>query len=778
MDELETAMVPEEIEAVVEAVEAIEAEITAIRDEVFDKLCTTVEDKFKQRVQNRQTKEAQWLRAEKLYLGSLAFPSGNTAKEFFQDRDARSAKEPEFNLVRTKVTNTVAQLVASQFTTGDKNWCLKPTKTATVSQEVAAMAAEKLQQRQQSPTYEAIQSEIQKIAADRCHAMENEIETQLEDASYGAEIRRAMLDYVKLGVGVLSGPTNAAKMRKTYVEEYDSQGRKVYVPYLTTDPRPGVERVDPWLFYPDDSTTDPRYFQDAIRVYPYTPSQLQDLKYNPGFFSENIEECLKEKPRDWVAYWSNADGPASLTEGVKDLWKDRYTVLRYDGHIKRTDLEAGGVDCSCYDENDTLFAEVWVCNGRVIRVSLSAIEGQNEVPYAVDCYLEDPASWAGFGLPMILEDQQKVSGKLWKAVLANAGLSALPITIIDKNALVPAQQGSGYDLQAGKVFLTTEYAAGDNVQNAIFFQNIPSQQEPLRSLMDYTRSLAEEESNMPAVMAGLATPTGAESATGIAIQNQNATAPLFHQSQQWDDKITKRVIRWMYDWNMQFNDNDWIKGDYDVDVQTITQYINRQAAKLDLQAVITQSANDPELGLVVDREAAVRALLTMMKIPSEQIIRSREEVEAIKQQQAQNQQPDPNLMKAQADMMQAENQRKKMEIEEQRLQFQVQQEQQREYWDHLEKMEQYKTRQLELQADLVEKEYDHAIKQLELAIRDESQKATAIVKAGESLQRAQTEKMKIGAQAQIQATNQTLKLRDQDIHVQEMQLRRDTGSGV
>lgn len=763
------AVSEEEMEAALELARQLEMQ----RQEVFSRLAQMVDKEFTERKTYRNTKEAQWITAESLYLGRLGGNRNETKNPFTHDNQTEIP--PDFNIVQTKVDNTVAALEASQFATGDKNWDLKPSPTAELCPEDAQLAAQSAQEKAQgAPVTEALyQSEVQRISSEKCRAMEAEIEDQLTQCAYGSEARKAMEDLVKLGTAVMKGPTNSARLKKTYEIQYASDGSRVYIPRLSFEPRPGTWRVDPWLFFPDTTTNDPNKLKDAIEVHPYTRSNLQDLRSNEGFFVDQIDEVLKEKPKDWVSVFNDIRGAASLTIGTERLFKDKYLILEYHGPIKKADLDASGVEyaCTCGEDDETVFGEVWVCNGKVIRFAVHALDGQNEVPYAIDVYKKDPGSVFGFGLPDILEGQQRVINKLYYLALWNSGMSCAPIQVINKAILSPAGRGQGYDVAPGKTYLANENSFDYDLSRAITFIDIPNSTAELVSLMDYVRALAEESSNMPAIMAGMTTPQGQESATGVAIANQNATAPLFHQSQQWDDTITRKVIRWMYDWNMQFNPTDWIKGDYEIDVITSTQLINRQQAKLDAQNLLMMAGQNPEIALHVNTPEVIRGVLSMMKIPFSEWVKTPEQVEAIQQQMAQNQQPDPNLLKAQADMMQAENQRKKMEIEEQRLQFQTQQEQQREYWDHLEKMEQYKTRQLELQADLVEKEYDHAIKQLDLAIRDENQKADAIVKAQQSLLNAQTMKAKIGADMQLKAT-------DQALHAQEMQLRRETGAGV
>jgi hypothetical protein len=792
--ELTDLLTEEEIEKLsAEERESLEAAIAEDNerqlkiDQMFCDLARTVEEKFSKTAADRTSIESRWYRAEELYLGSLAYGDWVSENDPLQQRRDGSHKSgPRFNLVRTKVDNTVAALVSSMFATGDNNWKLNPSPDSEVSPDIVEIAHQRAEQKLPPPdpqtgqptgqlTPEMVQAEIQRIAQERCRGMESTIEDQLNSCSYGTQSREAMFDYVKLGTAVLKGPTNSAKMKKTYEVIVASDGTKVYVPKLSFEPRPGAYRVDPWLFYPSMTTNDPACIPESIEIHPSTERQLQDLKSNEGFFSDIIDECLREKPRSYNSYVKQSSLVASLTTNSDRLYKDRYILMEYHGPISRKTLDFLNVeynDCVCGDSPDeTLFGEIWVCNSKVIRLAVHSLEGQNEIPYAVVNYKKDPGSVFGFGLPDILAPHQVAVEKTYAMAMENAGLSALPITLINKALLSPAGQGQGYDLVPGKVFLANEYDTSADLGRAVQFVHIPTNTAEVTNVMNFIRSLAEEESNMPAIMAGMATPQAeGESATGIAVRGENATAPLFFQAQQWNDNITKKIISWMYDWNMQFNPNEWIKGDYEIDVVSTTQQIKQQKMRLDLQQLLMMAGQNPEVSLNVDMNAALRTLLSTMSLPEGAIL-SVEEAEAKRQIMEQNQQPDPQMLRAQAEMQNAETKRMEVENERARLQLEANELQQRIQMELLTKQESYETREKEAAIRLAEKQMDLQIEYLKLAQKDEQNRQGYVAKAQELQMKMALDAQKLGVQAQLKAT-------DQALHAEEMRVRRDTGAGV
>lgn len=762
-------LLSEEDKQLIEELEALLEEEKQERQRMLDGLAAYVSKEFSERRSLRTTIESRWLTAESLYLGSLGANVIDSKNPFYND-EHRNEIHPQFNLIRTKVDNTVAVLISSQFATGDKNWSIKPSPSAELCPEDEQLAAQRAQQKSPDVTPEMVQSERQKLSLEKARGMSSTIEDQLEISNYGKNCRESIFDLVRIGSSVMKGPTNSAKMKKSYNLQYTQDGKRVYIPSLSSEPRPGVYRVDPWLFFPKMTTADPCNIPDSIEVHPFVARELQDLKSNPGFFADVIDEILKEKPKSWEAPTSTY-GPAGLTSGTERLFKDKYLLLEYHGPISRKKLDMMDVSYSCDNEDeDTVFGEIWVCNDKVIRFDVHSLEGQNEIPYAIDNFKKDPGSVFGFGLPDILQDQQVVSNQLYRYALWNVGLTAMPIGVINKAIISSAATGQGLDVVPGKLYVANEHDSDIDLSKALRFIDVPTQQEELVNFMQFVRGLAEEESNMPAVMAGLQTPQGEESATGIAVRGENATAPLFFQSQQWDDNITKKVIGWMYDWNMQFNPDDFIKGDYEIDVTSQTQRIKQQKMRLDVQNVLQMAGQNPEVSLNVDSNAMLRNLLQMMELP-EGGIRTPEEVEAESQRRAQNQQPDPNMLKAQADMLNAQNKSKELDLEAQRLQLEQQELQHRAQMEYATKMENYETREKEAGIRLAEKQMDLQIEYLKLAQKDDQNRAQYVFQAQQLQAKMAMEQTKLGVDAQLKAT-------DQALYQQEMKIKEKQGSGV
>jgi hypothetical protein len=640
---------------------AAAAELKQRKEDMFAALASDVEAKLTKRMGTRKAKENQWLEAMRIYLGSLSsynivtgdYPFGTSDGAYSSSSDQSAVHRPEFNIIRQKCNVAIAQTISYQFAAGDKNWSLRTPPVLDLDEHDMQLMAQQAGGQQLTP---------QEAADMKTDLMEREIENHLNLTCYPSETRKALADRVILGTGVLKGPLNCGKLKRIYVKQQTSAGKIIRVPQYTVETTPLVYRVNIWYWFPDDSVTDVEKAEDAIEVHPMNKSELKELMQHPGYMADQIAPCLEEEPRAYVT--SPFNDPAYLTQGI-NLLKNKYLVSEYHGPIKKADLDLLGIE---HDDSplDEVYGEIWVCNSRVIRLQLSTIEGCYKLPYAACVWEPDPATIYGFGIPMLARDQQRVVNETYKMVLDNAGVSAGPQVVVDSTIIAPAEGGN--EVTPWKVWLSKEYGA--DMTKAIQFFTPPNSFEQLSALMTMARGFADEESSINLITAG-EQPSGAmDSATGLALANQNALTPLFFKSEEWDDHITRRIIEDMYDWEMQYNEKEEIKGTFDIDVRTSTAFLKGLMDQQKLDRLFQEIAQGSPVAEWINLDALTQARLTTMKLPSADIVKTPQQVAAERQQKAQQPpQPDPNMLKAQAMMQQVEVDKQKLQVQQNQLQW-------------------------------------------------------------------------------------------------------------
>lgn len=739
---------PEEAQAILEAIEAEALRLENEKQQAMDSLAAEIETTLRQRMSQRSQKENEWTLCRDLHMGALAtpiyrpvFPEANT-----DDRSLRGRKKIRLNIIKPKVKTAVSQLISAQFGGGEKNWNLLPDKVPQIDTNVdPAIAVKK---------------------------MEDVIDDQLEATDYMRECKLAMYDMAILGTGILKGPINSGKLKKIWRQELavDETGNQkvIRIPELTPEYIPCIKRVDPWMFYPDMTVKCIESAEDAIEIHPMSKRDLYRLQKHPAYFADVIGEIIKENRKDFIA--QSQIPPYSFMNS--ELFKDKWLVIERHGRVERGCLCSMGIDLpQDSDDVESFWAETWVCNGKIIRMELSNLETTDSVPYALDVWEDDPSCIFGFGLPLLNEDQQRVAEGMWDVIVENAKISSGPQVVIDKSLIEPNRDGR-YDIEPWNVFLTKQF--GVDARQAIQFHEVPNRQQELSNVLEMAKGFADEEAAIPLLAGGMDAPQMSSGATGLALVAKASTSVLHEKAQQWDDNVTSRVIEWMYDWNMQYNEDETIKGSYEVDVRTTTSFLRQHMEVINLEKLIAQSSQNPELQKVVKLDEAAKALITNMQLPSNKLVRNAEEVQQWVQQQqeqAKNQQPDPAVLKAQADMARIEVEKEKLALERERLQFQREQAYHQAQMQYAAKQEANDARVLEAQSGLA---------------RDQLKRDTALIQAGA---RQQIDYAKLQQDAQIKDRDMSIKefmagaeleleANSQALVNKELELKARTGSGI
>lgn len=706
------------------------------RVEILDKLATKITDLFQKRASQRVIKEVEWEKCQRLYNAPLNGSQSEMPSLPFGDKPIGKKERPEPNIVRIKCDTALANCVSLQFAAGEKNWDIFPPANNT-----------------------------DPAVANSCRLMEKEIETQLDYSKYPMHARRAIEDRVIYGTGVLKGPVNTGKMCLKY--EQDMTGE--WVPTVKTEYSPEVVHVPLWRFYPDMSVQNFSEVRDVIEVHPMTALDLGQLLSHPGFDREAIRGILKgddaNEPIKPEVYNENLLGiKAEMWARNPYLYQNRYLVLEYHGPVTYDELNKLGLEPTYESPTAEYYGEVWVCAGKVIRMELENIEGYYETPYSCSIWKRDPSSPFGFGHPLLLADPQRVITSTYHMILDNAYLTSGPQIAMYQKYIQP---GDGdWTMRPNKTWLLTDPTV--DIDKAIKFFNPTNVIGHILPVLELARQFADEESATLA-FGGLQSPQNSESATGELIMQHASTTLLDFMAEEWDDQVTEKVIRRMYAWNMQYNEKNEIKGNYQIDVRSSSEYKNKQMYIRDLERLQMETAQNPAMAMVVNTDELVRARLALMHLPSNKILKTEEEIQQA--EQAASQQPDPKMIELQLKQAEIENKKAEMQLRAAQLQFELQQQQQREAWEHEEKMGANQARLAEANASVLKARLEMQIEVLKLAQRDEEAKANVLNDQNLANLKAQTDVF-------LKSMEEARKNQENSLYQQELDIKKKMGSGI
>jgi len=241
-----------------------------------------------------------------------------------------------------------------------------------------------------------------------------------------------------------------------------------------------------------------------------------------------------------------------------------------------------------------------------------------------------------------------------------AGVSSGPQIVVKPSVIRPADKQ--WQLSARKIWYATDDM--DDVRKAFATFEFNSHQTELAGIIKMATELADAETGVPTITQG---EKGAAPDTvgGMQMLMNSANVVLRRLVKQFDDMVTKPHIRRYYDYNMLYNEDEEVKGDFTVDARGTSALLVRDIQNQAFLNLLAAGAN-PVYGVYLDTKKLFEKALQAQHIDPAEVFKPEEEIdqimEAQKQAAAQGPGPDPRIeaakLRAEADMqkVQVQNQ--------------------------------------------------------------------------------------------------------------------------
>ena len=380
------------------------------------------------------------------------------------------------------------------------------------------------------------------VAAKR---MQKKIHDQLEESGASKHLRSTAFEMALFGTGVMKGPFAVDKEYPNWNEDGE------YDPMFKTVPQ--VSHVSVWNFYPDPDANNMDEAQYVIERHKMSRSQLRALKKRPYFRDSVIEEVIAEGENYTKLYWED-----DLSDYAPEHDIDRFEVMEYWGTVDTDLLEEQEIDIpKDLQDLDELQANIWVCNGRLIRVVLNPFKPAR-IPYVAAPYELNPYSFFGVGIAENMDDTQTLMNGFMRMAVDNAVLSGNLLIEVDETNLVPGQDLTVYP---GKVFRRQGGAPGQ----ALFGTKYPNVSSENMMMFDKARQLSDESTGFPSFAHGQTGIAGVgRTASGISMLMGAAAGGIKTVIKNVDDYLLKPLGEGLFQFNMQFDFDPSIKGDLEV----------------------------------------------------------------------------------------------------------------------------------------------------------------------------------------------------------------------
>ena len=435
--------------------------------------------------------------------------------------------------------------------------------------------------------------------------MEKKIHDQLDETGASKHLRSTAFEMALFGTGVMKGPFATNK-------EYANWGEDgTYSPLIKTVPE--AAHVSLWNFYWDPDANNTDECQYVIERHKMSKTKLRALKQRPYFRGNVIDQLIDEGETYTKKYWED-----DLRDYAPNFGVERFEVLEYWGNV----------DIELLQENDIVIpddmlsagelqANIWYCNGKILRLVLNPFKPA-KIPYYAVPYELNPYSLAGVGVAENMDDTQTLMNGFMRMAVDNGVLSGNLVFEIDETNLVPGQDLSVYP---GKVFRRQGGAPGQ----ALFGTKFPNVAAENMQLFDKARQLADESTGMPSFAHGQTGVSGVgRTASGISMLMNAASGSIKTVIKNLDDYLLGPIGQAFFNFNMQFDFDKEIKGDLEVTAKGTESLMANEVRSQRLMQFL-QIASSPALMPFAKFPYIIREIAKSMDLDPEKVTNNMDE---------------------------------------------------------------------------------------------------------------------------------------------------------
>ena len=424
--------------------------------------------------------------------------------------------------------------------------------------------------------------------------MEKKIHDQLQESGATTHLRSMAFEMALLGTGVMKGAFAVDKEYPNWNEEGE------YDPIVKTVPE--CDHVSVWDFYPDPEAKSMEDSEYVVQRHKMSRTQLRKLKSRPFFMDDSVQNAIDKGPDYEQKYWE-----MTMEDDDTQPTSERWEVLEFWGYVDTKLLEEHGVDIpSELSDLDEVNCNVWICNGEVLRFVLNPFK-PTRIPYYAVPYEHNPYSFFGVGIAENMDDTQTLMNGFMRMAIDNAALSGNLIIEVDETNLVPGQDLSVYP---GKVFRRQGGAPGQ----AIFGTKFPNVAGENMQLFDKARVLADESTGFPSFAHGQTGVQGVgRTASGISMLMSAANGSIRTVVKNVDDYLIRPMGKAFFAFNMQFDFDEDIKGDLEVNASGTESLMANEVRSQRLMQFL-QVAQNPVLAPFAKMDYIIREIAKSMDL--------------------------------------------------------------------------------------------------------------------------------------------------------------------
>ncbi len=444
-------------------------------------------------------------------------------------------------------------------------------------------------------------TEILKKAKDAVERMHQKIEDQFKEGDFNDALKAIISDIGMYPNAFVEGCIQQkVPVQKMVLNEVTGK----WVPNVEEEIISKFERFSPFDAYPQP---DARGIEDGyfFRKISLTPQALSDLIGVAGYSEDKVREVLKLYRNGGLKEWTNVEAARAHLEDrdtVASYASDKIDCLKWWGTASGKMLnewagskeEAKKLYDSELDNEKEYQVIAWMIGPHIIKAMLNPdpLGRKNVFTAAFD---EDPDNfWSPTSLPETLWDIQTSTNAIARAIVLNVGFAGGgPQIEYDKDRFPDGVSPSFYPL---KQWASTgsQMATGKPIN----FWQPQLLSEPLKSIYEFYRSLADEYSGIPRYMQGEkkgASPT----ASGFSMQISQQARGLKSILMNLDYGIIEPCVKAQYSFNLDYEQDIDMVGDCRIVAKGSSSVIAKEQLAVRRREILGEVVGSPVLTQIV-----------------------------------------------------------------------------------------------------------------------------------------------------------------------------------
>ncbi|WP_110647601.1 portal protein [Salinicola peritrichatus] len=453
-----------------------------------------------------------------------------------------------------------------------------------------------------------LRSHVQKIARKAADRHEDLIDDQLTEGGWLEALEGFVDDFTTYPGAILKGPMMRRVPTLAWGEGWQ--------PIQTTEVRPEFERVSPFDLYPSPDSVncdDGAYLIERIR---YTRAHLNQLRGVRGYSDDALEKVLRDYGQGGLRDWLWTDGERQQLEGRGHEWlsnSETIDGLQYWGSAQGLSLLQWGMDPDAIDPLAEYEVEAILIGQHVIRCVINR-DPLGSRPYHKASYQPVPGSFWGQAIAELMADIQDTCNATARSLINNLSISSGPQVDVNIDRIQAGEDISQF--YPWKIWKTKSSLVNNDPAVRFFQPN--SNAAELMGVYEKFETKADDATNIPRYTYGNEKVGGAgNTASGLSMLMESANKGIKDSVRHIDRGVIRRVIEALWLFNMQYSNDQSIKGDCKAVPRGSSAMLQREQVQMLRQQFLQMTGNPVDMGIIgtAGRAKLLRAIAEQLDMP-------------------------------------------------------------------------------------------------------------------------------------------------------------------